>query len=48
MSLAAVFEDLEHLQTRRGDFEAGFAKISSLHLPLAGELIGYDAGPIMT
>ena len=48
MPLAAVLQNLEHLQTRRGDLEAGFAKISSLHLPPAGELIRYDAGPIMT
>src|SRR6185503_11825110 len=31
MPLAAVLQDLEHLQTRGGDFEAGLAKISSLH-----------------
>ena len=48
MPLAAVLQNLEHLQTRRSDLEAGFAKISSFHLPLARELIGYDAGPIMT
>jgi hypothetical protein len=42
MPLAAVFQDLEHLQTRRGYLEAGLAKICSLHPPLAQELIGYD------
>ena len=43
-----MLEHLEHLQARRGDFEADFAKILSFHLALARELIGYDAGPIMT
>src|SRR5688572_25834259 len=46
--LAAVLQNLEDLQPGRSDLEACLAKISSLHLPLALELIGYDAGPIMT
>ena len=48
MPLAAVFQDLEDLQARRSDLEAGLAKISSLHSPLAWKLFGYYAGPIMT
>jgi hypothetical protein len=31
----AVLEDLKHLESRRRDLEARFAKILSFHVPLA-------------
>ena len=40
VTLPAVLENLQHLQTRRGDLEACFAEILSFHLPLIQNLSG--------